>query len=76
MKLTVNGKSEHYAPEDYSAEEYPHGFTVLALLKTRNINPAVAIVEINREILPAEKFATHQLREADVLEILFFVGGG
>lgn len=52
------------------------GSTINALLGEKNINPDHVVVEVNREIIPKEQFATSTVNENDVVEILRFVGGG
>ena len=64
--IIVNGKSETVAPRT-SIGKY------LALKK---IDPAVAVVEINRSIVKREDFGEVVFNDDDNVEILRFVGGG
>jgi thiamine biosynthesis protein ThiS len=66
MNLIVNG----------TADAAADGSTVLALLAAKKIDPAVAVVEINKSIVKKEDLGTTALHDGDVVEILRFVGGG
>lgn len=50
--------------------------TVLALLRSKQLDPASVVVERNGDILQGDAFATTELVEGDRLELLRFVGGG
>lgn len=52
------------------------GVTVEQLLLIRKIEPSHVVVEVNREIVLREKFATCLISEGDLVEVLHFVGGG
>ena len=65
MYLQVNGQ----------AQEYAEPLTVASLLTILALKGRVA-VEINGEIVPRGQFATHTLRDGDVLEIVRAIGGG
>jgi sulfur carrier protein len=52
------------------------GSTVLDLLASKKIDPAVVVVERNRAIVRKENFGTVTLKNGDVVELLRFVGGG
>lgn len=66
MTITINGK-QHDIAEDTRLTD---------LLAQRDVAPQQVVVEINREILPRERFAERVLQSGDQLEILRFVGGG
>ena len=66
MQVVINGK-----PEDV-----PAGITLLELMEARQLEPARVVAELNREIVPGERFANTILNDGDSLELLQFVGGG
>lgn len=66
MRITLNGK----------VVEIKENMTVLELLKERNIRPEVVTVEVNNKILKREEFENFILKENDVVEFVFFMGGG
>jgi sulfur carrier protein len=65
MRLKVNGKPE----------EFEKG-TVQELLISKNIEPRMVSVEVNSKILERKEFETSSLKEGDVIEFLYFMGGG
>ena len=66
VKLTVNGKKE----------EIETDMTVGRLLENRKIRPEVVTVELNDEIVDRDKYPVIQLKNGDVLEFIYFMGGG
>lgn len=46
------------------------------LLEELRLQPDSVVLELNREIVPKEKYASTNLLEGDALEIVHFVGGG
>ena len=66
MNLRINGKST----------TLPHPQTLEAYLSSRNLDPAVVVIELNESIVPKDKWAQTLLAEGDSLEIVSFVGGG
>ncbi len=66
MNLCVNGQSR----------DYPTSLNVEQLLATLELNRDQVVVELNREILVADKYVDIQLKDGDTLEIIQFVGGG
>ncbi len=66
MKARVNG-------EDIILHKLASIATVIAM---RKINPEAVMVEYNGAILPKEDWGRVFLKEADILEIVSFVGGG
>ena len=65
MRLKVNGKPE----------EFEKG-TVQELLISKKIEPRMVSVELNSKILEQKEFETSSLKEGDVIEFLYFMGGG
>ena len=66
MTIIVNGKERELAG----------GATVLALLEALQMEIERVAVELNRTILPKNRFAETALTDGDSLEIVQFVGGG
>jgi len=65
MRLKVNGK----------IEEFEKG-SVQDLLISKKIEPRMVSVELNTKILDRSEFETSFLKEGDVIEFLYFMGGG
>jgi len=66
MNLCVNGQNR----------DYPAALNVEQLLATLELNRDQVVVELNREILIADKYVDIQLKDDDTLEVIQFVGGG
>jgi sulfur carrier protein len=66
MIIRVNGKQEELK-EPVSLQEF---------LLLKKIEPSHVVVELNRNIIPKDKFSDIKIKNNDVLEILRFVGGG
>ena len=66
MHLSINGQSK----------EYSLPLTIVQLLHQLELTPARVVVELNREILTADKLADTELKDGDTLELIQFVGGG
>jgi adenylyltransferase/sulfurtransferase len=66
IKIKVNGK-EQVIEEECNLQE---------LLQLLEINPGIAVVKHNDEIVDREKLKDHLLRNNDEIEIVFFMGGG
>jgi sulfur carrier protein len=66
MRLFVNGQNR----------EFPELINILELLETLELNPERVVVELNRDILTAAKYADTRLKDGDNLELIQFVGGG
>jgi sulfur carrier protein len=54
----------------------PKGISVADLLTWLDLNPALVVVELNREILDRGRYEEFTVGEGDVLELVHFVGGG
>jgi thiamine biosynthesis protein ThiS len=65
MNLTINGE-----PQIFSAE------TLGALVEQLEMKPDRVAIELNREIVPRDRWPQTPLHEGDRLEIVQFVGGG
>jgi thiamine biosynthesis protein ThiS len=66
MKLSINGEDR----------EFPSPLTVFSLIAHLGMKPDRVAVELNRDLLPRERWAQTQLSDDDKLEIVHFVGGG
>lgn len=64
--MTINGQPHLCPPKT----------TLAAWLTAKGYTLERIAVEYNGDILPQERFASTLLRDADVLEIVNFVGGG
>ena len=67
MKLTINGSTKEFSAPIT---------TVQQLLTQLNLSPEQVVVELNRNILPAEKHPETELKSGDSIELVQFVGGG
>jgi thiamine biosynthesis protein ThiS len=66
MKLQINGEEKIVdAPQ-----------TVSSLISAMSMKPDRVAVELNREIIPRDRWPETSLNEGDRLEIVHFVGGG
>jgi sulfur carrier protein len=68
MKLQINGEER-----DFSAAS---PFTLAALVETLGMKSDRVAVELNRDIVPRDRWGATQLNDGDRLEIVHFVGGG
>lgn len=67
MNLTVAGKKK----------EVKDGITVAELIEEEQIeNPLYVTVTVNEEFLQRDDFETTKLKDGDVVEFLYFMGGG
>ena len=66
MKITFNGETK----------ECPEGTTIGKLLDLFKIDKNRIAVELNLQIVPKKDFSVRMLKDADVLEVVTFVGGG
>jgi thiamine biosynthesis protein ThiS len=66
MTLIINGEDREFSSVS----------TVSTLLEQLNMKPDRVAVELNRELLPRDRWAATQLQDGDKLEIVHFVGGG
>ena len=66
MKIEFNGQPR----------TVPSGATVAALLDELKLIPKHVAVEVNLNLIPRERHASHQLRDGDVVEVVTLVGGG
>ena len=69
MKLQINGEERDFG-------DAPASFTLAALLETLGMKADRVAVELNRDIVPRDRWAQTALNEGDKLEVVHFVGGG
>ncbi len=65
MQVKINGKLE-----DVNVKN------ILELLKTRNVEPEMVSVELNSQILERKDYAAVSIKDGDIIEFLYFMGGG
>ena len=66
IRVRLNGK-------DRDVED---GLTVTRLLESLDLNPLLVVVELNREILDRNAYASTPVGQGDRIELVHFVGGG
>jgi len=67
MNVRINGKPETVAD----------GLTITDLLVVRNVeSPTMVSVEVNGTILKRTEFEGTKVADGDVIEFLYFMGGG
>jgi thiamine biosynthesis protein ThiS len=66
MKLQINGVER----------VFDDSLTLTALVDTLGMKPDRVAVELNRDVVPRERWPHTTLTEGDRLEIVHFVGGG
>ncbi len=66
MQLTINGQKK----------EFSTPITVQQLLTQLGLSAERVVVELNRNILTAEKHPETELKSGDSIELVQFVGGG
>ncbi len=68
MNITINGQAETLNETSLS---------ITALLKVKNVEmPDMVSVEYNGDILDRADFDTTTVKDGDVVEFLYFMGGG
>jgi thiamine biosynthesis protein ThiS len=66
MILNINGEPRQFAS----------GLTLAALVEQLGMKADRVAIELNREIVPRDRWPATGLHEGDRLEIVHFVGGG
>ena len=66
MKITINGEEREVGSLSTLAE----------LVERLGTKPDRVAIEVNRELIPRERWVGTALAEGDRLEIVHFVGGG
>ena len=70
MNLNINGEAREFA-EPATGE-----FTLALLVDTLGMKADRVAVELNRDIVPRDRWAETLLKDGDRLEVVHFVGGG
>jgi sulfur carrier protein len=68
MKLHINGDEKTF--------DSPTPFSLAALVEILGMKPDRVAVELNRDIVPRDRWVETQLHDGDRLEVVHFVGGG
>lgn len=68
MKLHINGEEKTF--------ESRAPFTLASLVESLGMKPDRVAVELNRDIVPRDRWAETTLNDGDKLELVHFVGGG
>jgi thiamine biosynthesis protein ThiS len=66
MKLHINGDQK----------TFPSPLTLAGLVESLAMKPDRVAVELNRDIVPRDRWTQTELHDGDRLEIVHFVGGG
>jgi thiamine biosynthesis protein ThiS len=66
IAVQLNGKPRHVEA----------GLTVKELVESLGLNPALVVVELNREILSRSRYGAVGVQDGDTIELVHFVGGG
>ncbi len=69
MKLHINGEERDFV-------DVPPAFTLSALVEKLGMKSDRVAVELNRDIVPRDRWAETTLNDGDRLEVVHFVGGG
>jgi sulfur carrier protein len=67
MTLHINGEPRTFAQAE---------LTLAALIESLAMKPDRVAVELNRDIVPRDRWPETPLKDGDRLEIVHFVGGG
>jgi sulfur carrier protein len=65
MNITVNGRNESISSD-----------SIMAYIREKGMNPKALVVELNGQVVVADRWDQTPLCEGDRLELLSFVGGG
>ena len=71
MNLHINGEARTFADPAPTAN-----FTLAALIESLAMKSDRVAVELNRDIVPRDRWPQTNLKDGDRLEIVHFVGGG
>lgn len=66
MKVEINGQPK----------EFEQGMNLSALVEHLGMKSDRVAIELNRDIVPRDRWSTTVLHDGDRLEIVHFVGGG
>ncbi len=71
MNLHINGEERNFAAPGPTGD-----FTLAVLIESLAMKPDRVAVELNRDIVPRDRWPQTNLKDGDRLEIDHFVGGG
>ena len=71
MRLHINGEERAFADPSPPAD-----FTLAGLVEALEMKSDRVAVELNRDIVPRDRWPLTLLKDGDRLEIVHFVGGG
>ncbi len=71
MNLQINGEMRAVS---HPASDVP--FTLAALIESLGMKSDRVAVELNRDIVPRDRWSDTRVKDGDRLEIVHFVGGG
>jgi cysteine synthase A len=66
VSITINGKKE----------KIEEGVKIIQLLQKKNIKPEVVAVELNGDIVNKNEYEKKTLKDNDVVEFVYYMGGG
>lgn len=66
INITINGKKEEFSGE----------LSILELLDKKNIKKEVVTIELNNNIIDKNKYDSTVVKDGDVLEFVYYMGGG
>ena len=69
MELRINGEVRNFS-------DAPTPFTLATLVERLGMKADRVAVELNRDIVPRDRWPETMLQEGDRLEVVHFVGGG
>jgi thiamine biosynthesis protein ThiS len=69
MTFYING-------DERTFPDSPTPFTLTAMVESLDMKSDRVAVELNREIVPRDRWSKTALKDGDRLEIVHFVGGG
>jgi thiamine biosynthesis protein ThiS len=69
MTIQINGQEKSFP-------DAPRPFSLAALVEILGMKPDRVAIELNRDIVPRDRWAETRLNEGDRLEVVHFVGGG
>jgi len=69
MTLQINGQEKSFP-------DAPYPFTLVGLVEILGMKTDRVAIELNRDIVPRDRWAETRLNEGDRLEVVHFVGGG
>lgn len=69
MKLQINGEERDF-------ESTPTSLTLAGLVEMLGMKSDRVAVELNREIVPRDRWDKTDVKDGDRLEVVHFVGGG